>query len=53
MMFFILEETLEYLNTQESLRSESFTQYYLCIKKYIGMSSTLKHIPQVKHKTIH
>ena len=34
-----LKQTLEYFEIQESLESESFTKYHLCIKEYFDMFS--------------
>ena len=49
-----LEKTLEYLQIQESVRSENFTEYYLCIQEYFDISfSTLKYIPQAQNKRNH
>ena len=54
MMSINLEKNLEYFKVQKSLRSENFTELYLCIKGQIDMFfSTSKHISQAKHEISH
>lgn len=49
-----LEKKLEYLQIQECLRSENFTDYYFCIMEYFNLFlSTSTYIPQAKNKIIH
>ena len=46
-----LGKNLEYLKTQESLRSENLTEYYLCKGIFLYVFSTMKDIIQAQSKT--
>ena len=48
-----LGKNLEYLKTQESLRSENLAEYYLCKGIFLDVFSTLKDIIQAQSKTDH
>ena len=48
-----LGKNLEYLKTQESLRSENLIEYYLCKGIFLYVFSTLKDIIEAQSKTDH